>query len=64
MIDGGRVRIRNHRQAPLDALETLVIVLGGGEDGPQRIAQGIKGINVGGRDGRHERDLVEGSGCW
>ena len=66
MIDGGGVRIGGYGRTLLDALETPVIALGGSEDRPQRIAQGIEWNNVGGRDGRHGRVCVseEGSGCW
>ena len=52
-IYGCWVRIRSNGRAPLDAFETLVITLGGGEDGPQRITQRIERDDVRGRESRH-----------
>jgi hypothetical protein len=53
MIDVGRIGIWAHCRTPLDMLETLVVVLGGGKDGPQRIPQRIERDDVRVRDGRH-----------
>ena len=53
MIDGGRVGIGGDSRTLLDALETLVITLSGGEDSSQGVAQGIKQNDVRGGDGRH-----------
>ena len=55
MVDGGRVRIGGDGQTPPNTLETPVIALGGGEDGPQRIAQGIEWDDVRGRESRHSK---------
>jgi hypothetical protein len=66
-IDGGGIRIRSHRRAPLDALETPVIALGGGKDGAQGVAQGIERNDVRGGDSRHGRCCEEGkrgNGYW
>jgi hypothetical protein len=67
MIDGGEIRVWSHSRAPLDTLETLVIVLGGSQDCPQGIAKRIKQNNVGGRDGWHDKSCEEGkrgNGYW
>jgi hypothetical protein len=67
MIDGGRVRIWSNRRAPLNTLETPVITLSGGKDGPQRIAQRIEGNNIRGRESGHGRKYEEGkegNGYW
>ena len=54
-VDGSRVGIGSNGRTPPDALETPVIALGGGEDGPQGITQRIEGNDVGSGDGRHGR---------
>ena len=60
MIDGGRIGIGSDGRTPLDALEAPVIVLGGGKDSSQGVAQGIERNNVGGGDGRHGSVCVRG----
>jgi hypothetical protein len=54
-IDGGGVRIRSYRGPPLKTLETPVIALGGGQDHPRRITQGIEWNNVRVGDSWHGR---------